>query len=222
MTRPTRHARTALLLVAMVIVVGVGLRLGRGPIAAAPMVGRSASGASATPSSPSPSLPETATFAAAPETAVAAADPPGTDYAPRPADEWQGMRVDRATQARCGGADSCGLAMACLDGGRCGPCQADSQCAAGEACVLDHCVLAPRAACRSRTDCGSDELCVLTGYSADPRGNAAMAARCLPSSGGSDRSDEIDRPASEPAGPMPVPAQDLLEQVEADVATPAR
>src|SRR5215208_4690913 len=139
MTRPTRRARTPLLSVALIIVVGFGLRLGRGPIAAAPVVGPSASGASATPLSPSPSLPSPASLAAAPEPGAVAAEPPSTDYAPRPADEWQGMRVDLATQSLCDGAESCGLAMACPDGGRCGPCQADSQCASGEACVLDHC-----------------------------------------------------------------------------------
>lgn len=104
------------------------------------------------------------------------APPPA--YAPRDSAEWQGMLIDMNNlQTGCEQTSQCGLAMACVQG-RCGPCDADEQCAAGEVCVLQHCVHEPLAACRGRADCSGGALCTLTGYTAEPRGNAEMRAIC--------------------------------------------
>jgi hypothetical protein len=220
MTRPTPSIRRALLLVGLIAVIAAGLRLGHGPAAApahatAPPASGGASAGPFSVAAPSLQAPGPAPSGAADTVAAA----PFPDHAPRAAGEWQGMPVDRSTQVLCDAADSCGLAMACL-GETCGPCERDDQCAAGETCVLDHCLLASRAACHSRADCAADALCVLTGTSPDPRGNAEMSAICLTASGGEDRTDEIVARDSEPAPPMPVPAQDLLDLVEADVTAP--
>jgi hypothetical protein len=223
MTRPTRPVRPLLLLVGLIAVIAAGLHLGHAPAAAPARLAATAMAPRASGSASAPSLPSLAAHpddhGAAPHLAdLAPADPPGSDYAPRPATEWLGRRVDRATQPLCDGADSCGLAMACIDG-RCAPCGASSPCASGETCVLDHCVLATEAACHSRADCPDDTLCVLSGYSADPRGNAAMRSVCLASSGGTDRAESL-APATDPgpATPMPIPAQSLLDLVESDLA----
>jgi hypothetical protein len=105
-------------------------------------------------------------------------------YHPRPASEWQGMRVDVSTPALCQETSACGLAGACLQG-HCSPCSSDSECGSGEACVLDHCVRQENVACRTRSDCrGAREVCALSGYSADPRGNATMRSYCLDEEGG--------------------------------------
>ena len=136
-------------------------------------------------------------------------------YHPRPADEWQGMRVDLSIQALCSGADSCGLAMAC-NGQKCGPCSNDGDCAAGEACVLDHCLRAEQVTFRGRADCAIGQLCVLSGYSADPRGNADLRSSCLTPVGGRERATEPERyQVTEPAHPAPIEAPGLLDDVEA-------
>jgi hypothetical protein len=57
---------------------------------------------------------------------------------PRPAHEWQGMRVDLSQRQYCEASSYCGLALACLEDRRCGACQRDDQCAGGEVCVLDY------------------------------------------------------------------------------------
>jgi hypothetical protein len=60
----------------------------------------------------------------------------------------------------------------------------DSQCAAGEGCVLDHCVRSERIGCRRASECAGDALCVLSGYTGGTaRGNEDMSAYCLGSSG---------------------------------------
>jgi Cys-rich repeat protein len=88
------------------------------------------------------------------------------------------MPVDPGMQAECDGrSQTCGMAMACL-GERCGPCGTDADCASGEVCVLEHCLLREHVACRHQADCGG-EMCILSGYSADVRGNADMRAECL-------------------------------------------
>lgn len=102
---------------------------------------------------------------------------PPIEYAPRATDEWQGMLVNTSLQALCDTSERCGLAMACL-GDRCGPCSSDDDCAAGEACAMQHCVVAALAHCRSRADCPGSELCMLTGYGEDPRGNHDLEAYC--------------------------------------------
>jgi hypothetical protein len=98
------------------------------------------------------------------------------EYHSRPPNEWQGMLVERTNQSECRRGHACGLALACVDG-RCGPCRRDSDCEQGEACVLDHCLLARMVTCRSQSDCGAD-LCILSGLSADPRGNLDMRSLC--------------------------------------------
>jgi hypothetical protein len=143
-------------------------------------------------------------------------------YHPRPAEEWQGMLVDLSLQPGCNRPDGCGLAMACIEG-HCGPCRADGDCAAGEACVLDHCVQSTGVGCRSVSDCAEVELCVLSGYSPGPRGNDALTAYCQGRSGGV--ADE-EEPRPEPpfdAQPIPRPVSpDALREslrLEADEET---
>lgn len=136
-------------------------------------------------------------------------------YHPRDAEEWQGMLVDVSLQALCSGATSCGLAAACI-AGACGPCTADAQCGADELCVLDHCVLAHNAACRSRHDCkGSESRCMLTGYSADPRGNRELRANCVSPGGGIALSSDVHIPAGTPAPPPAIRTRALLDSVRA-------
>lgn len=108
---------------------------------------------------------------------------PAQRFHARPAEEWQGMRVDLSMMPACQTTAQCGLAMACQDG-RCGPCSADADCGKGEACVLDHCVEAERVSCRTHRDCASGELCVLSGYAVGARGNAGMRAYCNAPAGG--------------------------------------
>jgi hypothetical protein len=87
------------------------------------------------------------------------------------------MRVDLAYQAECDVSSRCGLAMACLRG-RCGPCALDRECAAQEACAVQHCVPEAHVGCRSRLDCATGEVCMLTGLTPDPRNNAGLFAYC--------------------------------------------
>jgi len=75
---------------------------------------------------------------------------------------------------------------ACVDDA-CAPCEGDSQCEAGEACILNHCVPHERVACRRRADCTEGGLCLLSGYSSGVRGNEDMHAYCAASSGPSER-----------------------------------
>lgn len=140
----------------------------------------------------------------------------------RDPEEWQGMQVDLTMQALCEGPASCGLAMACLDG-KCGPCTTDGDCAQGESCVLDHCVLESNAACKTRDDCADDELCVLSGYSSDPRGNAEMKATCLGASGGTPQvpdETEEEQPVQEPQ-PTPFEVDQMREEVRKLLQAPA-
>jgi len=144
---------------------------------------------------------------------------------PRPAREWQGMLVDVSQRQYCEASSYCGLALACLDDRKCGPCQRDDQCASGEACVLDHCVASASAACRTRADCAPDELCVLSGLSGgDPRGNTGMRAFCRPSSGGRPQDESApdarraarlaEAAAQQPVAP-PVSPRDLRARLDA-------
>lgn len=100
-------------------------------------------------------------------------------YHPRAAGEWDGMLVDTSRPQICEKSENCGLALACTEG-RCGPCRLDRDCAVGETCVLDHCLLVHLAECRWKAECsGEREICALSGYSPDPRGNEGLRAYCL-------------------------------------------
>jgi hypothetical protein len=117
-------------------------------------------------------------------TGVCAGEAGEPDYYPRPAEEWQGMLVDLSVMPPCESSAGCGLARACVEG-TCGPCVADSECAAGEGCVLDHCVRTELIECRRAAECAADALCILSGYTGGTaRGNEDMRAHCLSSSGG--------------------------------------
>jgi hypothetical protein len=94
---------------------------------------------------------------------------------PRASTEWQGMLIDLAGMPPCEG--YCQQALACLEG-MCGPCEADADCLAGEACVIDHCVISERVECQRAGDCPPDEVCMLSGLSEDRRGNREMEAHC--------------------------------------------
>src|SRR5690242_4599505 len=76
-------------------------------------------------------------------------------WQPRPAEEWQGMRVNLNVTPPCERPDGCGMALACK-GNRCGPCEFDAECATGESCVLDHCLKTSNVECHHRADCGAD------------------------------------------------------------------
>ena len=115
-------------------------------------------------------------------------------WSPRPLEEWQGMRVNLRDAPHCEEIP-CGLALACIEN-RCVACTDDRDCGAGEACVLDHCVLKDHTSCTSKDDCDEGELCVLSGYSTGLRGNEDMIAKCFSSDGGTlqddSQSEEID------------------------------
>jgi hypothetical protein len=115
----------------------------------------------------------------------------------------------------CEASERCGLATACVTG-RCGACRLDAECASGEACALEHCVLATRVACRGRADCSEGELCVLSGISADARGNSDMRAYCqghgIDVVQSREAYDDNQRArVGVPAPPRPVTPQGLLD-----------
>lgn len=154
---------------------------------------------------------------------TAHAAPAAVAYHERDPNEWQGMRVKREGQPPCSAADSCGLALACIEG-RCGACNRDAECASGETCVLDHCVRSERAECRRRADCSEpDAVCALSGYSGgDRRSNSEMRAYCLvprgvasPASGASIRSGGPEaEPGSNETAVKTISPQSLLEAVQ--------
>jgi hypothetical protein len=151
-------------------------------------------------------------------TDIALTDAAQPNMQPRAAEEWQGMLVNLELQSLCEGENSCGLAMACVRG-RCAPCSVDSQCAHGEACVLDHCVLKTHTQCRSRADCRNEQLCVPSGYSADARGNAEMSATCLDASGNHEPIESAtDFQPGRVAEPAPYEARDLIRAARALLA----
>jgi hypothetical protein len=108
------------------------------------------------------------------------------EFVPRDPNEWQGIRVETCREQYCETSDQCGLALACIDGG-CGACFADSDCARGEVCVLDHCLLDELATCRSYQDCDEGEVCIFGLSGGVPRGNEDSPTECIGSSGGTAR-----------------------------------
>ncbi len=143
---------------------------------------------------------------------------PAPSYHPRPEGEWDGMLVDTSIQPYCAGAASCGLGRACIEN-RCTVCSRDSDCARGEACVLDHCVEQAKVTCRSREDCRGDELCVLSGYSADPRGNRDMEATCMEPRGGEEPDPSLVFDPDEIAeGQVPIPPVVDIEAMREEIA----
>lgn len=120
---------------------------------------------------------------------------PDPQLAPRDPDEWQGMLINMSFRARCQDSAGCGLALACREDGLCGPCVSDVECAVGEACVLQHCILGSYVECRYRRDCrGGEEMCILVGEEGGPRGNEGLRAICE-----SDRHIYLDRRGRERA-----------------------
>ena len=103
---------------------------------------------------------------------------PAFTFHPRAPDEWQGWRVDLSLRPGCDTSSRCTAGLACLADQMCGPCSHDSDCAGGEICVLDRCLLRERAGCRNRRDCRDGELCITTEPSPDPRGNGFTKSFC--------------------------------------------
>jgi hypothetical protein len=222
-----RH-RTRLRRAALIALIGVlaaagwltGVATREGPPAVASVRAVAPAGA-ALAAAPRPALPSLA-----PAGAVAVADL----LHPRPAHEWQGMRVDLSQRQYCEASSYCGFALACLGDQQCGPCQRDDQCAAGEACVLDHCVVAANVGCRTRADCagaGDDAMCVLSGLTGgEPRGNGEMRSFCRSSSGGTPQDESApdarraarlaEAAAQQPVAP-PVSARDLRARLAAEL-----
>lgn len=97
---------------------------------------------------------------------------------PRDPSEWQGMPLRAGPTTRCRESSDCKMTRACLNGW-CLPCEADVQCARGEVCVLNHCLLEQNVSCRSRKDCARDALCVMSGYTSGGRNNSSTKAMCL-------------------------------------------
>ena len=99
-------------------------------------------------------------------------------YRPRPESEWQGMPVDETIRVPCRQSGICSMALACLSDGRCGACSADSDCAGGEKCVLDRCLLQDLVKCTTASDCPEGELCVLTGLGGGDKNNKGLRSLC--------------------------------------------
>jgi hypothetical protein len=230
----TRTGRRVALGTLVVVVVALGFGVGRGvrrAVVEAPKAERATR--VTVPVLPEGARPDEAAPPAAgvPPTHVAEASDaptmtgpgalPPPKYFPRPASEWQGMLVNTAMQATCEVSARCGLAMACHEG-KCGACTADSDCAGGEVCAVDHCVRQEHAACRHRSDCAGNELCVLSGYSTDVRGNGDMTATCRADGGGSapPEPEKVARPSSRPAAPAAVDPQAMMASVH-DADAPA-
>jgi hypothetical protein len=220
MTR-TRKALGMVALAAIVLALGFGIGRGVRSVRS----GGGGGGAKATTGTieravrPLPTLPPGARPDEASGTNAPSASPvtgpgaaPAPVFVPRPAGEWQGMLVNTALQATCDTSSRCGLAMACHEDGVCGACTADSDCAGGEVCALDHCVRQAQAACRHASDCGGGALCVLSGYSTDARGNGAMTASCLAAGGGvaAPTPEQVARPETRPAAPAAVDTQAMM------------
>ncbi len=135
---------------------------------------------------------------------------------PRAAGEWQGMLVDVTFPQVCSRSSQCGLALACKSNGFCGACASDSDCAAGEKCVLDRCLLASNVSCRTHADCPEGNLCILSGFTPGGRANRDMRSYCNPSWGGTKQVVQSSNPDAanwDPAPPLPVSAEKLRDSL---------
>jgi hypothetical protein len=112
-------------------------------------------------------------------------------YAPRAADEWQGMLINLNITPPCGSSENCGMARACLEE-KCMPCEKDEQCVAAEVCVLQHCLVRELVTCRHAAECGPDSKCILSGYSNQPRGNEGIRAYCVSALSGATKRPHVD------------------------------
>ena len=139
------------------------------------------------------------------------ADPFGVPrWSPRPAEEWQGMRINLNMSPPCTSSALCGLGQACVRG-KCVPCGRDEDCATGEVCVLDHCLQKDLVACRRSADCDSQSKCVLSGYSNRPRGNEGTRAYCVSSMSGAERGPVPPEAPPKPDTRTSLPGDDLLK-----------
>lgn len=102
---------------------------------------------------------------------------------PRPSTEWQGMLVNTRQAPPCESSALCGLGRACKDG-ICTACERSGECAPGEVCVLDHCLVEKLVRCRLTRECEKGHVCILSDYSSLPRGNEGMEALCSNPKGG--------------------------------------
>ena len=83
--------------------------------------------------------------------------------------------------ADCDYAYGCGSLPSYIDSrGRCGVCGDVAQCASGEVCAHEFCVLEGRAECDLDEDCPGELRCTPQGVSNEGRGNEEAAVRCMP------------------------------------------
>ena len=154
---------------------------------------------------------------------------PGTPYYERDLGEYQGRPIPKLDIA-CEVASSCGRAAGCV-GGLCAPCRKDSDCAPGEACAVDNCLLPDNVKCRSRRDCPAGWLCALTEDPVTGRGNQGVRAYCDdPKVGHPQPATQSPAPlvnkGAEPAAPenavAPLEVTDLLEAMKQERAAARR
>ncbi|MEO6599401.1 MAG: hypothetical protein ABIQ16_05975 [Polyangiaceae bacterium] len=104
------------------------------------------------------------------------AEAPKPMYHQRDPGEWDGMPVSLQGPP-CEESQYCGLALACVSQ-MCVACSADADCAAGEGCVVDHCLKNELISCHSFRDCPG-ALCILSGFTGGTaRGNEDMTSYC--------------------------------------------
>jgi hypothetical protein len=120
------------------------------------------------------------------------------------------MRVNLNITPFCTTSARCGLGRACIDS-KCVACGRDEDCAAGEVCVLDHCLQKELAACRRAADCDANSKCVLSGYSNQPRGNEGTRAYCVSSLSGADHGPAAPDTPPKPDTRTSLPGDDLLK-----------
>ena len=95
----------------------------------------------------------------------------------------------------CITADDCGASNGCRSG-RCAPCHDSRDCATGELCISESCILATNASCTSDDDCLDSVRCATTSPEGGFRGNLAQRSFCLPYSGTTPNSPEESEPST--------------------------